>query len=100
MIKTAISYMASLSYDLFKRGEAGVPVWVEAVRDLETARSRIRELSAEAPGQYLVFSQRSGRLVSSGTIVASPAARAAHNVMKNSPGETESSALESDTLWK
>jgi hypothetical protein len=92
--------MVSLSYDLFKRGEGGVPVWVEAVRDLETARSRIRELSAEAPGQYLVFSQRSGRLVSSGSIVASPAARAAHNVVKNSPGETETSALESDTLWK
>jgi hypothetical protein len=90
----------SLSYDIFKRDEGGVPVWVAAVRDPETARSRIRELSAEAPGQYLVISQRTGRLVSSGTIVASPAARAAHNVVKNSPGEPESSALESDTLWK
>lgn len=88
----------SLSYGIFKRDERGVPVWVATVRDLETTRSRIRELSADAPGQYLVISQSSGRLVSSGTIVASPVARAAHNVVKNS-GETESSALESDTLW-
>jgi hypothetical protein len=68
--------MVSPSYDIFRRGAAGDHVWVEAARDLESARSRIIELSAERPGQYVVFNQRSGRMVSSGTVVASPAARA------------------------
>ena len=71
--------MVSLYYNIFKRDASGAPVWVEAVHDLDTAKGRIIELSAESPGQYVVFSQRSGRVVSSGTIVASPAARSAHN---------------------
>jgi hypothetical protein len=94
--------MASLSYNIFKRDAGGAPIWVEAVQDLETAKSRIIELSAEAPGQYGVFSQKSGRVVGSGTIVASPAARSAHKVkvMKNSRGETELPQAEPDTLWE
>ena len=93
--------MASLSYNIFKRGAGGAPIWVEAVQDVETVKSRIIELSAEAPGQYVVFSQTSGRVVSSGTIVASPAARSAHTVMKNSRGETkELPQEEPNTLWK
>jgi hypothetical protein len=81
--------MVSLSYDIFRRGAAGDHVWVEAAHDLESAKSRIIELSAEEPGQYVVFNQRSGRMVSSGTVVASPAARAASR-----------EAEKSDTLWK
>jgi hypothetical protein len=93
--------MASLSYNIFKRDEAGAPIWVEAVQNLETAKSRIIKLSADAPGQYVVLSQSSGRVVSSGTIVASPAARAAHNVRKNSSRDDEEPrAIGSDTLWE
>ena len=92
--------MVSLYYNIFKRDASGAPVWVEAIHDLETAKGRIIELSAESPGQYVVFSQRSGRMVSSGTIVASPAARSAHNAMKNSAGDnTELSQHELGTLW-
>jgi len=63
--------MGTQSYDIFRRDDEG-EVWVEAARDLETAKSRIIELSANTPGQYVVFSQRSGRMVGSGTVVASP----------------------------
>jgi hypothetical protein len=91
--------MPSPSYDIFKR-DAGREVWVEAVRDLETAKSRLIELAAEAPGQYVVFSQRSGRMVSSGTVVASPAARAtARDAEKSAEPCAASRAGESDTLW-
>ena len=93
--------MVSQYYNIFKRDASGAPVWVEAVRDLETAKGRIIELSAESPGQYVVFSQKSGRVVSSGTIVASPAARSAHNAMKDSAGgNTELPLRQPDTLWK
>jgi len=93
--------MVSFYYNIFKRDASGAPVWVEAVHDLDTAKGRIIELSAESPGQYVVFSQRSGRVVSSGTIVASPAARSAHNAMKNPAGNnTELAQPERDTLWE
>ena len=92
--------MPSPSYDIFKRDAAG-EVWVEAVRDLETAKGRLIELAAEAPGQYVIFSQRSGRMVSSGTVVASPAARATTG--KESEKSPEHFAASkrggSDTLW-
>jgi hypothetical protein len=78
--------MASPSYDIFRRDGTGEPVWVEAVADLDTAKGRIIELSAQAPGQYVVFSQRSGQMVSSGTVVTSPRLHA-------------SSAKESETRW-
>jgi hypothetical protein len=84
--------MVTQSYDIFRRDTRG-EVWVEAVRDLETAKSRIIELSAHTPGQYVVFSQRSGRMVGSGTVVASPAAHA------TSKESRKSTTVESDTLW-
>jgi len=92
--------MPSPSYDIFKRDAAG-EVWVEAVRDLETAKGRLIELAAEAPGQYVIFSQRSGRMVSSGTVVASPAARATTNkeLEKSSQNCAASKIGGSDTLW-
>lgn len=81
-------HMLAQSYDIFRR-EMGGEVWVEAVRDLEAAKSRIIELSAEKPGQYVVLSKRSGRMVSSGTVVASPEARRGKNFAE----------MESETLW-
>jgi hypothetical protein len=84
--------MVAQSYDIFRR-DTGGEVWVEAVRDFGAAKNRIIELSADRPGQYVVFSQRTGRMVSSGTVVASPAAR-------DTPRELRKSLeSESDTLW-
>jgi hypothetical protein len=91
--------MIAQPYDIFRRGASGDPVWVEAVCDLETAKTRIIELSAENPGQYVVFNQRSGRMVSSGTVVASPTARASE-LQKGAQRRNESIKIESDTLWK
>jgi hypothetical protein len=93
--------MLAQSFDIFRRDSGGDPVWVEAARDLETAKRRIIELSASAPGQYVVFSQLSGRMVSSGTIVASPAARTTRKEWNNSSsGCADSTAVGSDTSWK
>jgi hypothetical protein len=89
--------MVTLSYDIFRRGAGGDHIWVEAARDLESAKSRIIELSAEKPGQYVVFNQRSGRMVSSGTVVASSAARESHKSGQPGAGSAE---VEADTLWK
>jgi hypothetical protein len=86
--------MVTQSYDIFRRGAAGDHIWVEAAHDLESAKTRIIELSAEKPGQYVVFNQRSGRMVSSGTVVASPAAHA------ESQKSAQSREAEPDTLWK
>jgi hypothetical protein len=92
--------MVSLYFNIFKRDASGAPVWVEAVHDLDTAKGRIIELSAESPGQYVIFSQRSGRMVGSGTIVASPAARSAHNAMKDSAHDNvDLHRREPETLW-
>ncbi|HWW17621.1 MAG TPA: hypothetical protein VNY81_03280 [Candidatus Saccharimonadales bacterium] len=93
--------MIAQPYDIFRRGASGDPVWVEAVCDLETAKTRIIELSAENPGQYVVFHQRSGRMVSSGTVVASSTARATCGEMrKDTQRRDQSNKIESDTLWK
>jgi len=89
--------MVTQSYDIFRRDTCG-EIWVEAVRDLETAKSRIIELSADTPGQYVVFNQRSGRMVGSGTVVASPAARA-RAASKSAQRCNDSADSESETLW-
>jgi len=86
--------MVTQSYDIFRRDQGG-EVWVEAVRDLETAKGRIIELAANRPGQYVVLSHRSGRMVGSGTVVASPAARACKERQESERKTVE----ESETLW-
>ena len=90
--------MVTQPYDIFRRGPAGDHVWVEAAHDLESAKSRIIELSAERPGQYVVFNQRSGRMVSSGTVVANRTARAGCGQSEKSGKEF--TQKEPDTLWK
>ena len=80
--------MTLFCYDIFKRGDRGTLVWIEAAVDLEKAKSRILELSAEAPGQYVVFNQATGRMVATGTVVASPGAG------------VRAPRRELETLWK
>jgi hypothetical protein len=38
-------------------------LWIEAVGDLRTAKSRIVELQELTPGEYVVFDQRTQRIV-------------------------------------
>jgi hypothetical protein len=42
-------------FDLFKKDQQGNFVWLEAVTDLPTAKTRLKELNARAPGEYMVF---------------------------------------------
>jgi hypothetical protein len=86
--------MLTQSYDIFRR-DSGGEVWVEAVRDLDTAKGRIIELAADTPGRYVVLNHRSGRMVGSGTVVASPAARATSK--ETQKGKT--AEVESETMW-
>ena len=86
--------MVTQSFDIFRRDSCG-EVWVEAARDLETAKGRIIELAVDRPGQYVVFSHRSGRMVGSGTVVASPAARATSKEAQ----KRQTADVESETLW-
>jgi hypothetical protein len=52
-----------LPFDILKRIDVFNFEWVEVVRDLQTAETRIHELQARSPGEYVVFSQRTQEIV-------------------------------------
>jgi hypothetical protein len=56
--------MKTAPYDLFRKDLLGTPVWMEAVRDIETAKLRMLELARRSPGEYFVFSQETQEIVS------------------------------------
>lgn len=70
--------MRSRPYDIFRKDKFGEPVWVEAAESFEAAKRRIIDLGARTPGQYMVFCQNNGQVVSTMTTVASPAAQEEH----------------------
>jgi hypothetical protein len=45
------------SFDILKKLPDGGIVWVEAAKDLESAKARIQLFSRYKPGQYVVFDQ-------------------------------------------
>jgi hypothetical protein len=55
--------MTSPSLDIFKEDLGGIPVWVDAVTDLENAQRRVRQLSSSVPVEYFVFDQRTRKIV-------------------------------------
>jgi hypothetical protein len=57
--------MKAAPYDIFRKDLLGIPVWMEAVQDLETANLRVMELAGRSPGEYFVFSQETKEIVSS-----------------------------------
>lgn len=57
--------MNSAQLDIFRKDGQGNPVWLDCVRDLETARSRLNELASAIPGEYFVFDQRTHQIVAS-----------------------------------
>ena len=63
--------MVSGFYDIFKRNERGIPVWVDTAKDAESAKARVIELCRASPGQYLVFHSRTGRMITTATLVSS-----------------------------
>ena len=52
------------AYDIFKKDCCGNPLWVEAVRDLETARRRVSELLRREPCEYVIFCHQTQDLIS------------------------------------
>src|ERR1700686_5093397 len=63
--------MTDPNYDIFKRDAFGSRTWVEAARDLDSATRRVRELSANSPGKYVVVSRASGQMVGGGMTITS-----------------------------
>ena len=45
--------------DIFRLDDRGV-LWLDAAETLELARSRVKELAASSPGQYLVVDLTTG----------------------------------------
>jgi len=51
------------SLDLFRRNKDGNYIWLEAEEDLETTKLRLQELSASAPGEYLLFDRGTAQII-------------------------------------
>ena len=49
--------MGNLGYDILRKESHGGFIWVEAVKDLSSARRRVMDLAVARPGVYIVFSQ-------------------------------------------
>lgn len=47
------------SFDIFRVENSGVR-WLEAAAGLEEAKSRVRQIAAKAPGEFLVLNQHTG----------------------------------------
>jgi hypothetical protein len=51
------------AFDLFRRLPNGKPLWIEAVRDLDTAQKHANQLSRIFAGEYFIYSERHGRVI-------------------------------------
>jgi hypothetical protein len=51
------------SLDLFRRDKDGKYIWLEAGEDLIAAKLRLQELSAGAPGEYLLFDRGKAQIM-------------------------------------
>jgi hypothetical protein len=51
------------SLDLFRRNKDGNYIWLEAGGDLKTAKLRLQELSASAPGEYVLFDRSTAQII-------------------------------------
>ena len=60
--------MGNLGYDILRKDLDGGLIWVEAVRDLSSARHRVMDLAVVRPGVYIVFSQRDAQVVAEFTL--------------------------------
>jgi hypothetical protein len=50
-------------FDILRRHEDGSFIWLVAAPGIEIAKARMQELSAETPGNYFVFDQKSQQIV-------------------------------------
>jgi len=60
--------MGNLGYDILRKESHGGFIWVEAVKDLSSARQRVMDLALARPGVYIVFSQYDEQVVAELTL--------------------------------
>jgi hypothetical protein len=51
------------AFDILKKLPDGGIVWLEAAKDLETARERIKFLATYKPGEYVIFCQETQNVI-------------------------------------
>jgi hypothetical protein len=51
------------NYDIFKKYPDGMFIWIEAVRDVEAGKERVKELATVSPGEYKLFCQNTREVV-------------------------------------
>ena len=51
------------AFDILKKLPDGGVVWVEAAKDLETARERIKQFASYKPGEYVIFSHETQSVI-------------------------------------
>jgi len=49
--------------DVMRKQDDGSLIWVEAVQNVEVARSRIDNFGKTAPGEYVIFDQNTQQIV-------------------------------------
>jgi hypothetical protein len=55
--------MRASAFDILKKLRDGSFFWLEAARDIESAKARMGELGARSPGEYVLFDQTAQRIV-------------------------------------
>jgi hypothetical protein len=55
--------MTASGFDLFRKDAEEQAIWIDSATDLEIAHSRLAELAANSPGEYFIFDQAKGRIV-------------------------------------
>jgi hypothetical protein len=55
--------MLSAAYDILLKKNADDVIWVEVAHDLESAKSRVKELAVRSHGEYVIFDQRARKIV-------------------------------------
>jgi hypothetical protein len=51
------------AFDILRKLPDGGVVWIEAAKDLETARERIKLFGTYKPGEYVIFSQKTQSVI-------------------------------------
>jgi len=54
------------AYDILRKNATDM-VWVEAVHDLEAAKLRVKELASGSDEEYVIFDQRTRKIVANGS---------------------------------
>jgi hypothetical protein len=50
----------TIPFDIFQAETNGCVLWLESAATIEQAKARVQELAVYAPGEYLLFNQRTG----------------------------------------